>query len=374
MEILDWKGGSFIMANENPIPEPEKVSPTAETVPNIPVQPWPPVQPQFRRRETASRGMLIFMGVLALILVASGLGFIIYATTAQYQKNVHIQTTTIAQATIHAQSTIQAFGHATAQAFGTANTNIYASATATNGVSVTQTAVTTNTGATATAYTDTFTSDTSGTATLTDPLSDNSNNNNWDTTNGAKASGCAFNNSTYHVIERQKGSLQPCLATATNFSDFLYEVQMTVDTGTQGGIVFRADGSQNSFYLFRIGIDGSYFLDLYKDATTASTLRTGYSAAITPGLGQQNTVAVIAVQNTLDLYVNQQYVASVTDSSLSSGEIGVAAYDESVPTEIEFSNAQVWDLTNSTTPTPTPTPSGSATPTSTPTPTPTPTG
>ncbi len=361
------------MANENPIPEPEKVSPTAETVPNIPVPPWPPMQPQFQRRETASRGILIFMGVLALILVASGLGFIIFATTAQYQKNVHTQTTTVAQATIHAQSTIQAFGQATAHAFGTANANIYASATATNGVSVTQTAGNNNVGATATAYTSTYTSDTSSSATLTDPLSDNSNNNNWDTSNGTKASGCAFNASTYHVIERQKGSFQPCLATTTNFSDFLYEVQMTVDTGTQGGIVFRADGSQNSFYIFRIGIDGSYFLDLYKNATTASTLLTGYSAAITPGLGQQNTVAVIAVQNTLDLYVNQQYVTSVTDSSLSSGEIGVASYDESVPTEIEFSNAQVWDLTSGTTPTPTPTPSGSVTPTSTPKPTPTPT-
>jgi hypothetical protein len=360
------------MANENSIPEPEKVSPTAETVPNIPVPPWPPVQPQFQRRETSSRGMLIFMGVLALILVVSGLGFIIFATTAQYQKNVHTQTTTIAQATIHAQSTVQAFGQATARAFGTANAHIYASATATNGVSVTQTAGITNVGATATAYTGTFTSDTSGSATFTDSLSDSSNNNNWDTSNGTKASGCAFNTGAYHVIERQKGSFQPCLATSTNFSDFLYEVQMTVDTGTQGGIVFRADGSQNSFYIFRIGIDGSYFLDLYNSGTTASTLLTGYSAAITPGLGQQNTVAVIAVQNTLDLYVNQQYVASVTDASLSSGEIGVVAYDESVPTEIEFSNAQVWDLTSSTTPTPTPTSSGSATPTSTPTPTPTP--
>ncbi|MEO8970133.1 MAG: family 16 glycoside hydrolase [Ktedonobacteraceae bacterium] len=344
------------MANENPIPEPEKVSPTAETVPNISVPPWPPVQPQFQRREAAPLGMLIFLGVLALILVVSGLGFIIFATTTQYQKNVHTQATTAAQATIHTQSTIQAFGQATARGFGTANANIYASATATNGVGVTQTAVTNTVGATATADTNTFTSDTSSSATLTDPLTDNSNNNNWDTSNGAKASGCAFNNSTYHVIERQKGSFQPCLATATNFSDFLYEVQMTVDTGTQGGIVFRADGSQNSFYLFRIGIDGSYFLDLYKSATTSSTLLTGYSAAITPGLGQQNTVAVIAVQNTLDLYVNQQYVASVTDSSLSSGEIGVASYDNNVPTEIEFSNAQIWDLTGSATPTSTPTP------------------
>src|SRR5579863_2534164 len=356
MEILDWKGASFNMANENPIPEPEKVSPTAETLPNIPISPWPPVQPQFHRRETAPSGMFIFLGVLAFVLVASGLGFIVYTTTTQFQNNVHSQATTIARSTISAQSTTQANAQATAQAFGTANARIYASATATSGVSVTQTAIANNVGATVTAYTNTFTLDTSGSATLTDPLSDNSNNNNWDTSNGTITSGCAFNNGTYHVIERQQGSFQPCLATATNFSDFLYEVQMTVDTGTQGGIVFRADGSHSSFYFFRIGIDGSYFLDLYKNGTTASTLTNGYSAAITPGLGQQNTVAVIAMQHTLDLYVNQQYVASVSDSSLSAGEIGVAAYDTTEPTEIEFSNAQVWDLTSSTTPTPTPTP------------------
>ncbi len=368
--LLDWKGVSFIMANENPIPEPEKVSPTAYTVPNIPVSPWPPIEPQFRRRETTPPGILILMGVIALILIISGLGFIIFATTTQYQKSERIQATNYARATIFAQGTVRGQAQATANVFATANASIYASATATNGVSVTQTATIDNVAATATAYNDTFTQDTSGSATLSDPLSDNSNNNNWDTTNGAKASGCAFNNGTYHVIERQKGYLQPCLATSTSFSDFAYEVQMTVDTGTQGGIIFRANGSQSSFYLFRIGVDGSYFLDLYQNATTASTLSNGYSAAITPGLGQQNTIGVIAVQNTLDLYVNQQYVASVTDSTLSSGEIGVASYDSSVPTEIEFSNAQVWDLSGSTTPTP----SGSTTPSPTPTPTNTPTG
>jgi hypothetical protein len=342
------------MADENPTLEPERVSPTADTVPNIPVPPWPPVGPQFRRRETVQPGMIIFIGVLALILVAGSLGFIVYTTTAQYQKNVHTQATTIVRATDHAQGTAQAQSNATVQGFATANANIYAAATATNGVSVTQTAVSDNVGTTATAYTDTFTADTSGSAILNDPLSDNSNNNNWDTSNGTTASGCAFTNSTYHVIERQKGYFQPCLAEATNFSDFAYEVQMTVDTGTQGGIVFRANGSQNTFYLFRIGIDGSYFLDLYKGNTTAVLLSDGYTAAITPGLSQQNTIAVIAVQHSIVLYINQQYIASVTNTGLTSGSIGVASYDDSVPTEIEFSNAQVWDLSGSVTPTPTP--------------------
>ena len=355
------------MADENPIPEPESVSPTAETVPNIPVPPWPPIQPQFQRHETVSHGMIIFIGVLALALIAGGLGFIVYAATTQYQKNVHTQATTVARATTHAQNTAQAYAQATAQLFATENAHIYATATATNGVTVTQTAVSNTVGATATANTNAITSDTSGSSTLNDPLTDNSNNNNWDTSNGPTASGCAFNKSTYHVIERQKGYFQPCFAEATNFSDFVYEVQMTVDTGTQGGIIFRANSSQNTFYLFRIGIDGSYFLELYKGNTTPILLSDGYSAAITPGLGQQNVIAVIAVQNTLTLYVNQQYVATATDTSLSSGAIGVVAYDDSVPTDIVFSNAQVWDLSGSATSTPTPTPSGSATPTPTPT-------
>ena len=344
------------MADENPTLEPERVSPTADTVPNIPVPPWPPVEPQFRRRETVQPGLIIFIGILALVLIASGLGFLVYTTTTQFQKSEYTQATTIARATIHAQNTVQAHINATAQGFATANTNIYASATATNGVSVTQTAISDNVGATATAYTNTFTSDTGGSSTLNDPLSDNSNNNNWDTSSGTKASGCAFNNSTYHVIERQKGYFQPCLAEATNFSDFAYEVQMTMDTGTQGGIVFRANGSQSTFYLFRIGIDGSYFLDLYQGNATPVLLSYGYTAAITPGLSQQNTIAVIAVQNTLTLYVNQQYVATATNANLSSGAIGVVAYDDSVPTDIVFSNAQVWDLSGSATPTPTPTP------------------
>ncbi len=289
------------MADENQIPEPESVSPTADTVPNIPVPPvppWPPVQPQFQRHETASTGMIIFIGVLALILIASGLGFIVYATTTQYQKNVHTQATAAARASVHTQGTTQAYAQATAQLFATANANIYASATATNSVPVTQTTTSATAGATATANTNTFTTDTSGSSTLNDPLTDNSNNNNWDTSNGTTASGCAFNNSTYHVIERQKGSFQTCLAEATNFSDFAYEVQMTVDTGTQGGIVFRANAT--TFYFFRIGIDGSYFLDLYKSGTMAATLSYGYTAAITPGLSQQNVIGVIAVQNTLE--------------------------------------------------------------------------
>ena len=133
MEILDSKGVSFIMANDKPIPEPERVSPSAETVPNIPLPPWPPVQQQFRRRETTPPGMLIFLGVLALILVVSGLGFIIFATTTQYQKNAHTQATRQQVPRSPRKVPLKPLVRQQRGAFGTANANIYASATATNG-------------------------------------------------------------------------------------------------------------------------------------------------------------------------------------------------------------------------------------------------
>lgn len=57
------------------------------------------------------------------------------------------------------------------------------------------------------------------------------------------------------------------------------------------------------------------------------------------GLGQSNTIAVVANGSTIDLYVNSQKVDSVNDSTFSQGYVGVAA---STSTEAVFSNAVVW--------------------------------
>jgi hypothetical protein len=42
--------------------------------------------------------------------------------------------------------------------------------------------------------------------------------------------------------------------------------------------------------------------------------------------------------------VNQGFVASVTDSTLSSGQIGVVAINNGTPVVAQFTNAQVWNL------------------------------
>jgi len=85
------------------------------------------------------------------------------------------------------------------------------------------------------------------------------------------------------------------------------------------------------------------------------------------GLKQPNQLAVIAYKGILYLYVNRQFITGVTNSTLSSGKIGVVALDFKNPTEAVFSNAQVWNITSSTVLTP---PAATATVTPTPSSTP----
>jgi hypothetical protein len=330
--------------------EPFHEQPTVKDLTPLPVaapRAWPP-PPRTIPRQGPSTGMVILFVVLATALIAGGLGFIIYSATAQYSTRLTTSATAQAGATTQAQNTAlaktQVVVQATNQALATAQAGILATATAQTGATATAGAAGNLGTATATALEDLLTRDTSGNPALMDDLTDNSGGNRWDeglTGNGN--TGCFFNQD-YHARESQTNFLQPCFADATNFSNFVYEVQMTTDHGSQGGILFRANKSMGQYYLFRIGTDGSYTLEVYKNNKSVTMLSSGISSAINTGDGQSNDMAVIANKNLLYLYVNQQLVTSAIDSTLSAGQIGVAAIDYSTPTEVEFSSVQVWKL------------------------------
>jgi hypothetical protein len=136
------------------------------------------------------------------------------------------------------------------------------------------------------------------------------------------------------------------MAQVTNFSSLVYQVRMTILRGDTGGIIFRATSSTAKYYSLSISQDGSY--ELVKSVSASGTndqvLLSGSTRAFKTGLNQANLVAVVAQSNLLSLYVNKQYVAGVSDSSYTSGEIGVLAQDATQPTEVAYSNAQVWQL------------------------------
>jgi eukaryotic-like serine/threonine-protein kinase len=162
-----------------------------------------------------------------------------------------------------------------------------------------------------------------GTLALNDPLSDNSNGYFWSEGNDSTGR-CEFSGGVHHSVLPHVSS-HNCFAVTTNFSNFAYEVHLTIIQGDSGGIVFHANESQGSEYLFRIGIDGSYTLEIFNNNSFISALKSSSSTAINTGLNQTNLIAVVANGSNIDLYVNNQHIDSISDSTYSQGEIGVAA-------------------------------------------------
>jgi hypothetical protein len=342
------------------------VSPTEDTVPDQPVPVlhmdatlpqyapavWPPPREMFERHRPFPIGMIVLLVSIALLLIIGGMSLLVYSASVQYSKTLSANATAQAQLTAQVQSTQQAnalSATATGQVLATAQAGIEATATTQVEATASAIAATNLATATVTALQDMYARATSGTPVLDDPLSDNSGKHKWDEGKGQVANtGCAFTDGAYQASESQLGYFQPCFAEATHFSNFAYQVQMTITSGNlaQGGILFRANSATGQYYLFRIGIDGSYALELYNN-NQFTTLSSGFSSQITTGLNSQNELDVLANNNTLYLYVNQGFITSVTDSTLSSGQIGVVAIDTSTPVVAQFTNAQVWNLSAS---------------------------
>lgn len=176
-----------------------------------------------------------------------------------------------------------------------------------------------------------------GTLTLDDPLNSSNSSFNW---TGA----CQFTGGANHISASKPLQVNYCYERNINFSNFAYEVQMTIVQGVSGGIVFRTDPTNENFYYFHVHIDGSYSLDIYNNNILNSTLKSGPNSNINIGLNQSNLIAVVANGSNIYLYVNDQHIDSISDSTFSQGEIGVAAFSTGNQTEVVFSNAKVWTL------------------------------
>jgi flagellar basal body-associated protein FliL len=290
---------------------------------------------------TKKRGMsplvIILIIVLVLILLA-GSGLIYFVGVYQPQK-MHADAT----ATVNAQitSTAQANAQATANALATSTAQANATATA-------QASATAAASATATANQAILSQATSGTPVLNDSLSAPSSNH-WDqlsASNSTQSGSCAYTGGVYEASMPTKGYFQPCYAQAPMYSNFAYQVQMTIKQGDEGGIIFRADTTNSKFYLLRITQNGAYDLFVYIDnqGTHAKNLLSNSTSLFKQGLNQTNTITVVAKGGNLYFYINGQYMDSVNNTTLSSGKIGVFGESNTNSTVVAFSNAEVWQL------------------------------
>jgi len=280
-----------------PPPPPPTPFPANQQSGGQPYYPAPqaPGSPTQRRRRFPA-WLIALVALLVIVLIAGGGSLIYYAAVYQpHQRQV--------QAT------------ATAQAHATATAHTQATAAVEN------------------PYTH------SGTLVFTDPLTANNQGHRWD-----ENSNCAFKDGTYHAIAPDPHYSDYCIANATDFSNFAYQVNMTVLKGDGGGMLFHVENTNpNEYYEFDVAQDGTY--GLYKaDAGQFTTMTGGSNPAIHRGLNQTNVMGVVVQGSKITLYVNGQPVDTVTDSTFSHGQIGVSASVYNRVTEASFTNLKVWKL------------------------------
>src|SRR5258708_24765499 len=129
-----------------------------------------------------------------------------------------------------------------------------------------------------------------------------------------------FKEDGYHVMINDKGYLAACYPNdqAPSYTNFAYDVQMSIVKGDCGGIVFRLDGTQGAKnYLFEICQDGTN--GIYINEGSNNTYKTVASdmpvAAFHKGLNQPNVLGVVANGQTFSIYINQQLTKTFTDNT-----------------------------------------------------------
>jgi hypothetical protein len=220
----------------------------------------------------------------------------------------------------------------------TAVANGIATQSAVNGAQATATASTSQ---------NLYTVSTGGNPVLNDPLSDDSRGYGWSTASSSGGGKCQFTGGAYHVSVPNNSFFQTCYASATSFANFAFSVQMRIVQGNCGGMLFRVAAEDSKFYYWRMCQDGSYGLFIYvtNSGNTTKTLLNSTTGLFNTGLNQSNLLTVIVKGQTIYLYVNKQKVDSVNDGTYGRGEIGLSAETfSSSPTEVAYSNAEVWQL------------------------------
>lgn len=246
----------------------------------------------------------IILLIVVLLVIGGSTSFFIIRNNQIASDHAHATTT--AQAAISARLAATAQAHATADAIGLHNPY-------------------------------------SGKLALDDPMKDNSKGYDWPVISNIYGND-GFSGGAYHIRAVKVGYVDDLIAYNTDFSNFTYQIEMTIIKGTYGGIIFRhteVNGGQE--YYLQLGRDGSYgFFILITNSSTSSLLKTGFSTAIKTDLNQSNIVAVVAYNDFFYMYINGKFITSLEDKTFSHGSIGAAASSANGPAEVVFRNAKVW--------------------------------
>jgi len=293
-----------------PPPTPVPYTPVPTPTPSafyVPGQLGPSGRSSVRNGNRVVVTVAVIVG-LVVLLAASGVTYYAAIILPNNQHKLAVQKTTIAQNTAMAQANLTRTAQASATAYPQ---NRYSQIT-------------------------------SQKPTLNDSLSKNTANI-WD-----ENSHCVFTNGSYHAIEEQTGYFFYCMNSTQTYQNFAFQVKMTFLRGSLGGIMFRANTQTSKYYLLRIDRNGRYDLFLYVDSNVhdIKKLAGDVTDAVNVNMNQPNLITLIVQGNSFALYINSQYITTLSDpnSTLSSGQIGVTAEDYTEAAEVSYQQAQLWKL------------------------------
>ncbi|HEX7737547.1 MAG TPA: protein kinase [Ktedonobacteraceae bacterium] len=277
--------------------------------------------PRARRRRGQSGRVLatIIMGIIFVVSVSSILAYLGVRTRQQNEAN--------STATARAGATSSVIAVQTEQIHAThvAQTAVVATATAQaiaaiHHVEATAGAITSQPPA------------------LNDPLSAQDANN-WPN----DGSNCFFQNNAYYAAANTANVLQPCIASVPQYSDAAIQIDVTLYSAADAGLIFRANAAQSQFYDFEVNNQGEFYLRYFTDNKPTFMIQKTASSAIQP-FGSKNTLLVIARGNNFQLFINGSFVGKIQDSTFSSGQIGVAAGTLSANSgNASFTNLRVYN-------------------------------
>lgn len=259
-------------------------------------------------RTTVSGGMITLLVVLSLLLIISASGFAYYAAIFA-PADLHAQAANVTDAFLvdQAQSTAQASAQAVAKLASMTPQDLYKQTT-------------------------------SGTPIIDDPLT-GLGGNTWFGCK-LKTSDCQFVNGAYHIRRSQKGFAYN-LAVGSFFKNMAFQAQVTIIKGEYGGIIFHE--VSNNYYGFEIFSNGDY-LFYFRSNDQPTRLSHGSSSVVNSGLNQPNLLTIIAFNHLFYLYINQQFVGRVLDSTYFYGQVGLRSGSDSGASDVAFNNAKVWGL------------------------------
>jgi hypothetical protein len=130
------------------------------------------------------------------------------------------------------------------------------------------------------------------------------------------------------------------------FADSQVEVDARQTEGSLDnnfGLLVRYQMDDQDFYWFEISGDGYYSVDLRQAGEWSTLVDWATSDAINQGIGATNHLKVVCAGNRFSFYVNDTLLTEVSDSTFSSGSIGLAVGTFDEPgVAVNFDNIEVY--------------------------------